>query len=114
MNLEELKNFIKDNKIKYAKLSEVSGVSIGVIKQILAKSSTINPRIDTFNALEKAAFEITGLNLSNEPHSKNSNVITLYGRGSGIKTAELTDKQYQAVLAVMESFAENPDDPFKK
>lgn len=53
MNIEILKKILKERKITYAKLSELSGVSIYTIKSIFCGRSK-NPTIDTVNAIKRA------------------------------------------------------------
>ena len=53
MNIEILKKILKERKITYAKLSELSGISIYTIKSIFCGRSK-NPTIDTVNAIKKA------------------------------------------------------------
>ena len=53
MTVEQVKAYIKKNKITYQKLSEKSGIPIGTLKNIFSKCE-INPRIDTMQAIEKA------------------------------------------------------------
>lgn len=60
MTIQEIKQFLKNNKITYESLSEMSGVSIGTLKSIFS-GRTPTPRIDTLEAIEKA------LGLHNEP-----------------------------------------------
>ena len=45
MKIEDIKSFLKQNKITYEKLSELSGISISALKY---------PRVDTVEAIEKA------------------------------------------------------------
>ncbi len=53
MEIAEIKNYMKQNKITYAELSEKSGVPIQTLSKIFA-GITPNPRIDTVEAIEKA------------------------------------------------------------
>ena len=53
MNIEILKKILKDKKISYAKLSDLSGISINTIKSVFC-GKTKNPTIDTLNAIKKA------------------------------------------------------------
>lgn len=53
MTVEQVKAYIKKNKITYQKLSEKSGIPIGTLKNIFSKCE-INPRIDTMQAIEEA------------------------------------------------------------
>ena len=60
MEVSEIKQYMKENKITYAELSEKSGVPIQTLSKIFA-GITPNPRIDTMQAIEKA------LGLNQEP-----------------------------------------------
>ena len=58
MNIEILKKILKEKKISYAKLSDLSGISINTIKSVFC-GKTKNPTIDTVNGIKKAL----GLNI---------------------------------------------------
>ena len=53
MNIEILKKILKERKITYAKLSDLSGISINTIKSVFC-GKTKNPTIDTVNAIKRA------------------------------------------------------------
>lgn len=53
MTVEQLKTHIKKNKITYKALSAKSGIPVGTLKNIFSQC-TINPRLDTMQAIEKA------------------------------------------------------------
>lgn len=53
MEIKELKEYLKEHKITYAELSEMSGVSISTITKIFGGFAKY-PRIDTMQAIEKA------------------------------------------------------------
>ena len=53
MNIEILKKILKERKINYAKLSELSGISINTIKSVFC-GKTKNPTIETVNAIKRA------------------------------------------------------------
>lgn len=53
MTVEQIKSYLKKNKITYQTLSEKSGIPIGTLKNIFSQC-TINPRIDTMQAIEEA------------------------------------------------------------
>ena len=59
MDIEKVKKVLKDKKMTYEKLSEVSGIPIGTIKRLLS-GVTVNPRIDTVSKIE----EVLGLRSS--------------------------------------------------
>lgn len=51
MQIDEIKKFMKENKITYDLLAEKSGLSISTIKKIFSKQAKY-PRIDTMQAIE--------------------------------------------------------------
>lgn len=53
LTIQEIKDYMKANKIGYATLSEKSGVPIGTLKSIFS-FRTPTPRIDTIEAIERA------------------------------------------------------------
>lgn len=53
MEIKEIKNYIKQQKLTYAKVAELSGLSLGTIKEVFS-GRTKNPRLDTMNAICKA------------------------------------------------------------
>lgn len=53
MQVAEIKCYLKKNKITYEELSSRSGIPVGTLKNIFSKC-TINPRIDTMQAIEEA------------------------------------------------------------
>lgn len=53
MKIEDIKSFLKQNKITYEKLSELSGISISALKKIFSGQAKY-PRVDTVDAIEKA------------------------------------------------------------
>lgn len=53
MDIQEIKQFMKANKITQIKLAEMSGVPLQTLRDIFS-GSTRNPRIDTVQAIEKA------------------------------------------------------------
>ena len=60
MTIEEIKKYMKENKITYEDLAERANLSISTIKKIFSGSAKY-PRIDTMQAIEKA------LGLNQEP-----------------------------------------------
>ncbi len=60
MNIQEIKKYMKRHKITYAKLSEMTGLSISTITKIFGGFAKY-PRIDTIEAIERAL----GLNAEN-------------------------------------------------
>lgn len=58
MTIQEIKTYMKKQKITYQVLSDLSGVPITTIKDIF-RGATVNPRIDTMNAI------VTALGLDN-------------------------------------------------
>lgn len=55
MQIAEIKTYLKKHKITYEELSDKSGIPIGTLKNIFSKC-TINPRLDTMQAIENALF----------------------------------------------------------
>lgn len=53
MTIEQVKSYLKKNKITYQELSDKSGIPIGTLKNIFSKCA-INPRLDTMQSIEKA------------------------------------------------------------
>lgn len=53
MQIDEIKKFMKENKITYENLAEKSGLSISTIKKIFSKQAKY-PRTDTMQAIEHA------------------------------------------------------------
>ena len=53
MEIQEIKAYMKENRITYDMLSEKSGLSISTIKKIFSGVSQY-PRIDTIRAIERA------------------------------------------------------------
>lgn len=53
MNIGNIKKTLKDKKITYMRLSELSGVPLATIKSVFC-GKTKNPTIDTVNAIKKA------------------------------------------------------------
>lgn len=53
MEINEIKNYLKINKISYSQLAQKSGVHLNTLKQIFS-GKTPHPRIDTMQAIEKA------------------------------------------------------------
>lgn len=53
MTIQQIKTYLKANKITYDELSVRSGVPIGTLKHVFS-GVTKNPRIDTVQAIERA------------------------------------------------------------
>ena len=53
MDIIEIKKYMKDNKITYEMLSVKSEIPLNTLKNIF-RGKTLNPRIDTMQAIEKA------------------------------------------------------------
>ena len=53
MSIEEIKKYLKENKITYKDLAEKCNVPETTLKNIFS-GATKNPRIDTMHAIEKA------------------------------------------------------------
>ena len=68
MDIEEIKKYMKSNKITYERLSELSKIPIGTLRDIF-RGATKNPRIDTMDAIEEA------LGLKEQPKRSTSQII---------------------------------------
>ena len=91
MTIEEIKKYMKENKITYDDLSEKAKIPIVTLKSIFS-GRTPNPRIDTMQAIEKA------LGLNQEPREKLKQIpVAMYDGLDG-----LTDDQVQDVLKYIE------------
>lgn len=53
MQVAEIKNYLKKNRITYEELSSRSRIPIGTIKSVFS-GRTPNPRLDTMQAIEEA------------------------------------------------------------
>ncbi len=53
MDITNIKKILKDKKITYMRLSELSGVPLSTIKSVFC-GKTKNPTIDTVNAIKRA------------------------------------------------------------
>jgi transcriptional regulator with XRE-family HTH domain len=53
MTIQEIKEYLKLNKITYQDLSERSGIALNTLKNIF-RGKTEHPRIDTMQAIETA------------------------------------------------------------
>lgn len=53
MTVQEVKAYLKKNKITYQELSDMSNIALNTLKSIFS-GRTPNPRIDTMQAIEKA------------------------------------------------------------
>jgi transcriptional regulator with XRE-family HTH domain len=53
MEIQEIKKYMKDNRITYNDLADMTGLSISTLKKIFCGVSQY-PRIDTMQAIERA------------------------------------------------------------
>jgi transcriptional regulator with XRE-family HTH domain len=53
MDIQSIKEYLKNKKITYEQLSELSGIPLNTIKNIFSRR-TPNPRVDTMQAIECA------------------------------------------------------------
>lgn len=53
MDIQDIKQYLKDNKITYQELSDSSGIALNTLKNIF-RGKTEHPRIDTMQAIERA------------------------------------------------------------
>lgn len=86
MTIEEIKIYMKKNKITYQELSDMSNIPITTLKDIF-RGAIKNPRIDTFNAIETAL----GLNQKNAETTALNKII------QDLKNAGLTEERYNAM-----------------
>lgn len=86
MTIEEIKIYMKKNKITYQELSDMSNIPITTLKDIF-RGAIKNPRIDTFNAIETAL----GLN------KKNAETMALNRIIQDLQNAGLTEERYNAM-----------------
>lgn len=79
MTILEMKDYCKSYRITYAKLSEASGVSKGVISNIFA-GYVQSPRIDTINKIEYGLRLLCGFEIVDQlTLTKNErNMISMY------------------------------------
>lgn len=67
MDIMQIKKYLKEHKITYKMLAEMSGVPESTLKNIFG-GFTPNPRIDTIEAIERAL----GINEKNSPAGQES------------------------------------------
>lgn len=104
MTLEEIKSYLKVNKITYKKLSEQSGVPESTLKNLFSGATT-NPRISTMQAIERA------LGIDKQPTATISNEITeerLQALGFDLsEIATLSDKDIETIRNTIRVLVEN-------
>lgn len=104
MTLEEIKNYLKVNKITYKELSEQSGVPESTLKNLFSGATT-NPRISTMQAIERA------LGIDKQPAAPISNEITeerLQALGFDLSEIEtLSDKDIETIRNTIRVLVEN-------
>lgn len=54
MEIKEIKNILKERKITYIQLAEMSGVPLQTLRAIFANKGNRLPRLDTMRAIESA------------------------------------------------------------
>ena len=81
----EIKKILKERKITYAQLSDMSGVPIQTIQKVFS-GNTKHPRIDTLNAIKKA------LNIQEPFNNIPPEVTQLF-----YAISQLTDKECEEV-----------------
>lgn len=82
LSIEEIKDFMKKNKITYQMLSDRSGIPLNSLKQIF-RGRVQNPRIDTMTAI----LEALGINGNNATISPS--VESLIGTLSSLSDEEV-------------------------
>lgn len=100
MKISQIKQILKERKITYAKLAELSGVSVKTLESIFA-GNTPHPRIDTMQAIERA------LGIDETPQQADSRpaVAQIVER-----CAELTEVELYAVLGFISAILANKSD----
>ena len=112
MEIQATKAYLKANKITYEQLSERSGIPLNTLKNIFS-GRTLNPRIDTIQAIE-AALELNRLNEWTAEDRKNGIIsayreklspdeIELLGAYRAIKD-EKGDKAAHAIKTIIKTF----------
>ena len=71
MEILQIKKLLKERRITYEQLSQMSGVPMSTIRYIFS-GRTPNPRVDTMRAFENA------LGLTNAPPPKKPEILELY------------------------------------
>lgn len=74
MNVSELKDFIKNHKIKYKTIAQKSGIPEGTLRNIFSNSN-IDPRYSTIEKIEKALGLQTEQSLSQTYFSENEKAL---------------------------------------
>lgn len=87
MDIQEIKNYLKEHKITYIQLSDLSGIPLNTLKSIFS-GRTPAPRIDTMQAIETAL----GLNEKSPPilSEEEKELIALISELTDEETQELT------------------------
>lgn len=86
MDIQEIKKYMKDNKITYKQLSEMCGVPESTLKNIFG-GFTANPRVDTMQAIEKAL----GLESTEVPEQLKKIPLALYEGLDGLSDEGMQD-----------------------
>ncbi|MCI9032114.1 MAG: helix-turn-helix domain-containing protein [Clostridia bacterium] len=81
MTIEEIKKYMKEHKITYQNLSDMSNIPVTTLKDIF-RGAIKNPRIDTYNAIEEA------LGLKEKTTDKVAKIIR------DLQDAGLTEERY--------------------
>lgn len=100
MGVQEIKIYLKKNRITYDKLAEISGIPIGTIKSIFS-GRTVSPRIDTITAIEKALGISDGTPLAARYSFEEHELI--------LKYRKLPDKLKKLVRDQIDAFSTNND-----
>lgn len=108
MEIQEIKKHMKNNRITYNDLSQMTGLSISTIKKIFSGISQY-PRIDTIRTIERALDidSIKQLSISTEQFSKEEQeLLTAFRSLNGSMRAYVLQIVKSAVYA-QEETAEN-------
>ena len=81
MTIEKKKKYMKEHKITYQNLSDMSNIPVTTLKDIF-RGAIKNPRIDTYNAIEEA------LGLKEKTTDKVAKIIR------DLQDAGLTEERY--------------------
>lgn len=85
MDIQEIKAYMKKNKISYEKLAEMTGLSVSTITKIFGGFAKY-PRVDTIETIERA-LGLNKKNTSPELSDEESELLALFGKMSPAQKA---------------------------
>lgn len=103
MDILEIKKYLKEHKITYKMLAEMSGVPESTLKNIFG-GFTPNPRIDTIEAIERAL----GINEKSSPAEQESKGIVIPEKYKDVAVAfhggadDLTQEDIDSIVEFIE------------